>query len=143
MSKPQAKITRLSFGMLVAVYGEQSPSDEEWAVYMGTMQTITADDSLLIFSWGGGPTLKQRRELEEVVTHHEGKVAVVTESRIARGIVKAISWTGKDIKAFDFTRREAAFEYLGLSDSEQEQALDGARSLARALQLDDTIKLGN
>ena len=84
MSKPQAKIVRLSFGMFVAVYGETSPPDAEWQAYMTTMRGISVDDSLLIFSWGGGPTLKQRRELEEVVTHHQGNVAVVTESRIAR-----------------------------------------------------------
>lgn len=143
MSKPQAKIVRLSFGLFVAVYGDQSPSDEEWAVYMDTMRTITPDDSLVIFSWGGYPTMKQRRVLEEAVTHHEGKVAVVTESRIARGVVKAISWTGKQIKAFDFSRRDAAFEFLDLSDSERDQALNSARSLARDLQLDDATKLAS
>lgn len=137
----QATITRLGFGLLVAVYGERSPSDAEWSRYMATMRKITVDDSLLIFSWGGGPTMKQRRELEEAVTHHQGRVAVVTESRIARGIVKAISWTGKQIKAFDFSRRDAAFEYLELDEDEQQAALETARALAEKLGLEFRSRL--
>jgi hypothetical protein len=142
MLKPQAKVVRLSFGLLVAVYGESSPTDEEWQRYIETMRAITATESLLIFSWGGGPTMRQRRELEEAVSHHQGKVAVVTESRIARGIVKAIHWTGKQIKPFGFNRRDDAFEFLGLDELQRGQALEQARALTTELGLDPSPKLG-
>lgn len=143
MVKPQAKISRLAFGLFVAVYGDSAPSDEEWDRYMSTMREITEDDSLLIFSWGGGPTMKQRRELEEAVAHHRGKVAVVTGSRVARGIVKAISWTGKRIKAFDFERRAEAFEFLGLSELQRREALRQAQLLAEALELGDAARFAS
>ena len=130
MPKPQARITRLSFGLFVAVYGEQSPPDVEWARYLDTMRGILPEDRLLIFSWGGGPNFKQRRELEEVVAQHQGKVAVVTGSLVARGIVKAISWTGKQIRAFEFGRRDQALEFLDLDEPQATEALREARALA-------------
>jgi hypothetical protein len=86
--------------------------------------------------------MKQRRELEEAVTHHRGRVAVITESRIARGIVKAISWTGKQIKAFDFSRCGAAFEYLDLDEDEIDEALETARKLAAELGLELHARTG-
>ncbi len=141
MRPPQVQITRLSCGLFVAVYGEQAPTDPEWGRYMAIMREIEADDRLLIFSWGGGPKLRQRRELEEAVTHHQGKVAVVTSNRVARAIVSAIGWTGKRIKAFDFGGREQAIAYLELGEEQRAEALAQAQRMAALLGLPDLGRL--
>ena len=143
MTKPQAKIVHLSFGMYVAVDGTEAPGDEEWERYLSSLREIGPSESLLIFSWGGGPTMKQRRELDEAVKHHLGKVAVVTGSRVARGIVKAISWTGKDIRGFGFDRINDAFTYLDISESKRQQVLHYARLLAEELGLDQQSRLAS
>lgn len=143
MAKPQAKIVRLSFGLHVAVYGDGAPSEAEWERYLAVLEAIGPAEPLLIFSWGGGPNLKQRRQLDEAVKHHSGKAAVVTTSRIARGIVKAIGWTGKQIRAFDFANQDEAFAYLGLSGSSRRQALRYARLLAEELEIEEITRLAS
>lgn len=109
-------IQRVGNHLMLAVFGEQSPPDDEWQEYLRVMTKIEPDDLLFILSAGGGPALMQRRDLEQVTGHHRGRVAVVTTSRMARGIVTALSWMEKNIKAFDPGRRNDAFEYLEISE---------------------------
>lgn len=120
---------------MVAVYGEQAPSDEEWERYLEMIRGIKKNEGLLIYSWGPGPNMRQRRLLEEAVAHHEGEVAVVTPSRVARGVVKALSWTGKNIRAFPMDATPEAFDYLGFKESQRSQALSYASLLAEELGL--------
>lgn len=54
----------------------------------------------------------QRKSVSELL---KGKrIAVVTDHRIARGIVTALGWLGLDIKSFDWPSLSTAVDYLGV-----------------------------
>ncbi len=126
---------------MLAVYTENPPGDEEWAEYLRVVGDLQPKDAMLILSAGGGPSLMQRRDLEEATSHHTGRVAVVTTSRIARGIVTALSWLDRNIKAFDPTHRDAAFDYLEIADEGREDLLVKAQAMAAHLGVSDKIRL--
>lgn len=126
---------------MLAVFGEQSPPDEEWEEYLRVMKDIEPDDLIFILSAGGGPALMQRRDLEQLTGHHRGRVAVVTTSRMARGIVTALSWMEKSIKAFDPTRRKDAFDYLEISEGLRPLLLRRLKAMADHLDVADQVEL--
>lgn len=99
--------------MLVLVHTKDSPTDEEWKTYCDDARKWREQiRGILVLSEGGGPNSVQRGELEVALDRPEAKTAVVTLSRVARGIVTAMSWFTPKIKAFSTLQVPAALEYL-------------------------------
>ncbi len=134
-------VERLDEGLMLAVFGEDSPDDKEWKVYMKVMEKLQIEDRILILSAGGGPGLMQRRELEQLTRGHKGRVAVVTVSRAARGIVTALSWFDRNIKAFDPKQVTEAFKFLDVKAYETRGILRRARAMADTLGVLDRIAI--
>ncbi len=130
----QVLTERVGSDLLLAMFATEPPAGAEWKSYLAAASSLKANDKMLIFSVGGAPTALQRKEVEDSTREHEGPVAVVTTSRIARGVVTALRWMGSDnIKAFDPGGREQAFEYLGLSAEQSGRTLTRAKVLAKHL----------
>jgi hypothetical protein len=128
----------------VAVFTEGSPSDEEWVEYIETLRRLgDASHRTLVFSAGGGPTALQREDLERLTEEQEHvKVAVITRSLVARGMVTALRWLRRDANAaFEPGKLDAAFDYLGLDDPERHRARELAVRLAERLGLADEFGL--
>lgn len=83
----------------------------------------------------------QRRDLEAATQEHTSRVAVVTASRTARGIVTAISWFNREIKAFAPAKHEDAFVYLELTPSETAKTLECVREMASRLGVVEALSL--
>jgi hypothetical protein len=99
--------------VVVLVHTKDSPTDEEWKTYCDDARKWRAQiRGILVLSEGGGPNSVQRGELEVALDRPEAKTAVVTLSRVARGIVTAMSWFTPKIKAFSTLQIPAALEYL-------------------------------
>lgn len=140
--KPSVLIRRASTTLAVAVYGDDSPTNEEWEVYLDVMRSLAPGYRMIIFSSGGGPTTMQRRDLEKVTEGQDtARVAVVTVSRLARGIVTAIRWFNREIKAFEPSERDAALTFLGLSTAEGDDVLRLARDMAAELGVAEQLLL--
>jgi hypothetical protein len=137
----QVAIVKLQSGLMLAIYGDGTPESGEWKDYCTVMSTMGDTDNMLIFSAGGGPNLMQRRDLEQITNRLRGSVAVVTSSRVARGIVTAISWVKKEIKAFNPDQRQAAFDYLRLEPKQAEEAMRVALELSRELGVSSAVGL--
>src|SRR5690606_6571718 len=90
--------------------------------------------AFLIVTEGGGPNAMQRGALDEAVglENHPAKTAVVTVSMIARGIVTAIGWFSKGIKAFSTNQLPAALDYLEIPKADH----DGVMAEVKRLRLD-------
>ncbi len=102
--------------LVILVHTKEAPSEPEWQEYAKRCGMWKEDiRGFLVVSDGGGPSTMQRAELDEAINieKHPGKTAVVTVSRIARGIVTAISWFSPGIKAFGTHQLPQAIEYLG------------------------------
>ena len=109
----------------VTVHGAEPPSDEEWLRYLETGKADFAGvRASLIITEGGGPNGHQRALLMERYPEFAPlPVAIVSDSPMTRGIVTALRWLGKNIRAFRPTDLVGAFEYLGVPASEREALL--------------------
>lgn len=128
--------------IVVAVYGESSPLDEEWKEYLAVLEPLSDSYRMVIFSAGGSPSTMQRRDLEAVTRNHKSRVAVVTSSRTARGVVTAISWFDREIKAFAPSKHQEAFAYLELGPDDIDAVLRAVRDMGRTLGVLDTLMVG-
>jgi hypothetical protein len=111
-------------------------SDAEWHEFMTLAEQMFAEVGndfsrvrSLAISDGGGPTARQRQALVTRFPVHQFPGAVVTSSRLARGIANALGWFYPSIKTFapgDFGR---ALAHIGINDAE---AADLVRTIAVA-----------
>lgn len=123
--------------VLVLVHAEQDPSDDEWMEYV---LEIKRQGTLLlpqvVFTAGGRPNSVQRKMLTDVLAGRGMKVAVLSVSTMVRGVVTAISWFNRDIRAFDPSELHRALDYLGVPPAQAgliQVALDSLRGkLAKA-----------
>lgn len=125
---------------LILVHTKDAPEETEWKEYVAAARGWKKDiQAFLVVSEGGGPNAMQRAELDEAIDieRHPGKTAVVTVSRIARGIVTAISWFSPGIKAFGTNQLAPAIEYLGASAAEVEAVINEVRRLKKDLGIGD------
>lgn len=111
--------------VVILVHGKDTPSDEEWTQYCeDTKRWRNSIEGILVVSEGGGPNTMQRGSLEAALGEDfAGKTAVVTLSRIARGIVTALSWVNPRIKAFATNQMSAAFEHVGVTNKDEHSTL--------------------
>jgi len=110
---------RLEGPILVCVNAAENPTDAEWTRYLDAGRAaLPKCKGILVVTDGGGPNAMQRKQIDEMPEARDLPVAVVTASLAARGIVTAISWFGKAIKAFAPHQVPEALGYLGLAPSE-------------------------
>jgi len=112
----------------LAVISQSGPTDDEWARYLRDVKELPVEGLRgawgLILSEGGGPNGPQRKALAEVKTISRIPTAVVTGSMLARGLVMATSWLGKEIRAFAPQHLTRAFDYLAVAPTERPRVVE-------------------
>lgn len=106
---------------LVYLSSTSAPGESDWAEYMEWL-TAALDEKgrgkleILVYERGPGPNAAQRKQLRTLVEERDVKVAVVTTSPVARGVMTALSWFAKSAvyRAFAPAELESAFEFLEL-----------------------------
>lgn len=106
---------------IIAVHGQQSPSDDEWDSYVEFAKKHVIQDvqRTLVVTEGGAPSTMQRKALVEAIgtESKSDRVAVVTSSRIAHLAVTALRWFWNPIfRTFQPDRLGDALEYLGITE---------------------------
>lgn len=106
-------------GLFIYVCLGADPADSEWNRYIDFL--TRADDPhesprALVVTEGGGPTPAQRRRLNDALSNRiaASRIAVVTKSPIARGIVTALSWFNPVYNAFEPKHMDGALAHVGL-----------------------------
>ena len=123
----------------IVIHGTTEPRDEDWRLYMDAVRseeqktTDFAKIRTLVFSAGGGPTAKHRREISEFLGGRTTPVAIVTSSTIMRGVVTALQWFNPLARAFSPDNVVAALQFLGTSDSEAHLVWTEAKRLQTSL----------
>ena len=122
--------------VIVLVHTKDSPGEDEWKAYCDDARKWCAQvRGILVLSEGGGPNSVQRGELEVALDRPEAKTAVVTLSRVARGIIAAMSWFTPKIKAFSTLQIPAALEYLDVPPRSHDSIGTAIKALRVELQL--------
>lgn len=108
------------------VLGASNPPDAEWDQWVEYIATNIAPGSgprVLVVTEGGSPTAGQRAALSNVTDQHRNasKVAVCTDSTMARGAITALSWfLPNAYRAFSPADVDKAIEYLDLTPAKAE-----------------------
>lgn len=123
----------------VSVNTDQNPSDEDWDAYL---EEITANvnriKGVLVYTEKVGPSAPQRARSNAAFAEvgADVKTAIMTGSRMVRGMVTAFSWAlGGKVKAFTTLEFSDAVDYLDLDDEEQLKTRVVLKQLARAAEV--------
>ena len=104
--------------LFIVVYGGKDPTDDEWVGYLREVERHGIERTVqLISTDGGGPTVTQRRYLNELLAGRAVPVAVMSGSTPIRGMVTALSWFNREIRAFPPTVLSDALDYLQVPQS--------------------------
>lgn len=109
--------------IVVGVHTSEAPTDPDWAAWLDATRRgleINGSVRVLVYSLGGGPTSKQRSEVNELFKDRPQRVAVMLNSRFARGAVTALSWFNPQIRAFDVEQFDDACDHLAITPSRRE-----------------------
>ena len=134
----------ISFGcaerIFVVAQGEEAPSLDDWEQCVRALDAELAElKGVLLFSAGGGMNAKQREQMAELVKRGRLRVAVLTNSKIVRGAVTAMSWFEIPIEAFDCNDESRALDYLLVEAEARTSVLTALSELM--LQVPSTVRL--
>jgi hypothetical protein len=120
----------------VAVNTDLDPSDQEWDAYLeDVLQHAKGLKGVLVYTSKSGPSASQRARSNAAFEASKADIptAVMTGSRMVRGIVTALSWAlGGKIKAFEPNDFQGAVEYLELTPDDQLKTKVVLKQLARS-----------
>ena len=106
--------------ILLIVHSERDPNDAEWSrlLHHAAWQPYSG---ILVVTRGGGPTPKQRKELDTYWGPGGAPpVAVATDSRAARGVLTALHWFLRHpVRGFAACEVPVALNHLGASHLER------------------------
>jgi hypothetical protein len=110
-------------GCLLLVHGRDAPGDAEWSAYVESLRLYVERarmPRLLIVTEGGAPSPAQRSAVNKKAgpRYREAKVAVITASTFARGIVMAMRLVRGNIQAFAPEDLKEALRYLDVAPSD-------------------------
>ncbi len=110
--------------LVVLVHGDDHPSGADWEGYLAALGKLGAipRSGVLVVTDGAGPSPTQR---EAMNTRYavQVRVAVVTASPVARGMVTVLSWFNKLIRAFPPPAIRDALAYLQVDASRHDEVV--------------------
>ena len=131
-----ALVWRFEGRLAVAVHGVADPSHLEWAGYL--RDTLAHPNisllRVLVVSHGGSPTGSQRKDLMQGLSR-SAPTAFLSNRWLARSLVNTMSWFNPQIRAFGLGEERAAFQFLELTEAEQQSARKIRAVLEAQLQL--------
>jgi hypothetical protein len=108
---------RIVQDVVIIVHGTEPPTTEEWEAWLDFYMETAAARRLPIYmvTEGGGPDVNQRDSMNRRFSTLKPRAAVVTNSRLVRGIITALQWVGQlELKGFVPEKRHDALVYLGV-----------------------------
>lgn len=107
--------------LVVTVHTATPPSTDEWNQYLVFCADLVAEfrDAPLkpfsiVFTDGAAPNTEQRRAFLDIVARHPFTSAIVTGSRVTRGVVTLLSWFAPGVQAFSPTDVDGILRHAGL-----------------------------
>jgi hypothetical protein len=105
---------------MVVAHGPQPPAQNEWDGHIALCKDGKVKvRRLLVYTAGGAPDAKQRAQAEK--EFGQLRVAVLTDSVLARGVVTALRWLGMPISAFPADQVVRAMEDIGVPSAERDE----------------------
>ncbi len=120
---------KLVHGVVLAVNNMRNPNREEWDAYLEMVLAVKEELGgdctkfrQLIFSDGGGPNAAQRKSVAALGRGLKDvdkiRVAIISRSVVARGIITAFRWLGFPLRSFAPDELDEAFAFFEVSKDE-------------------------
>lgn len=118
---------------VVLAHGEKAPTDEEWQAILGMFTGVPrpTDLRVLVHTLGAAPGATQRARLNAALQGTTPRIAVLSDSPVARAAGTAISWFQPRFRVFRPTDLSLALDHLEVDRSERrvlETTLDELRA---------------
>jgi hypothetical protein len=114
--------------VLCCVHSMKDPTDLEWTGFLACLREC---EVVFVYSIGGGPNAKQRKQLAD--TRSNVPVAVITASKLTQAIGVAVRWFNPQIVVHAPGSMGKALSHLKLTGSEGEEVVALTRRLATDL----------
>lgn len=106
--------------IMVTIHTAYAPSDADWKAYLNALGSKDVESvRSIVFTDGGAPSSKQRKELNELLGGRQVRGIVVSNSMAVRGVVTALSWFNPKIKAFAPDEFRQGLRYLEINSTEE------------------------
>jgi hypothetical protein len=104
------------YGEILVIYHPlENPTDGEWSEMLASLAGKDLNKyRTLAWTDGGGPSLRQRKQLSEAIGGARHKVAGIVTNRLARIIGTAVSMANPFVKIYHPNEFEAALAYLDI-----------------------------
>jgi len=126
--------------LVLLVQAASDPTVAEWDTFLDTTSEVMAENGgqcrVLVFTAGGKPDSELRaRSLERGWRDNPNSpVVVITEDRLALGVITVFSWFGLNIRAFKEQQLDAAYAWLELTSVERRWVAGERRILEQRLE---------
>lgn len=102
---------------VVCAHTASKVATEDWDEFIGLLKKLAANQStkrigVLVDTIGGGPDGRQRAQMAMACEGKDSYIAVLCDSRVVRGIIMAVGWTGINIKGFPVAEIQRGMDYL-------------------------------
>jgi len=120
--------------MMITVHKDVDPTQEDWSRMLTDLKVKARElRSSLVLAGSIKLTARQRKELADTVGGSKLKVAVMTESAVTRGILRAIGWLGGPTNVRPFAMKDlgGALDFLEIREPRRrrvEVAIDALRA---------------
>lgn len=119
--------------MLVVVNGTGSVPDSLWEQLVRDMDELPIDTYLGISMGTIRVTSVQRQLAADVAKKRGLSTIILTNDRLVRGLVTAVSWLGADIKAYPSGEMEEVLSSLELGSATRAAILEASSRLGQTL----------
>lgn len=112
--------------LYLAVHDATPPTDREWSRWLTVCsERASSEMRCLVETHGGAPNPRQRKQLTDLLDNKgQLRVGIMTESRLVRGVLTALSWAGLPMHGFAIGSVEQTCDWLGLTSIERQQVRD-------------------
>jgi hypothetical protein len=128
-------VSRARGNLIVCAHNTETPTNAEWEEFLELLRhgRDIAELRVLVFTDGAAPDTMQRAAFTKLCDKKQPRIAVLSGSRMVRGVATAISWFNPNIDVFPPDNVNAALEHLRIAASEWSAATDIAGELRRQL----------
>lgn len=107
-------------------------ADEDWYKFLDELK----NGIRVVFAVSHGdvaPSATQRRDAAKILSDHKITAIVLTDSRVSRGILTAMSWFGANVVAFPWSELQRATEAASDSPDVRQQLVTSATNFRKSV----------
>lgn len=102
--------------LLVIIHTQPEPDEADWNAMIEHVREQQQLRGVLVVAPGAKPNPSMRADIQHMHEHFGTKAAVLTASKVTKGVLVALSWFSVPIKGFSHDQLDDALDYLGRSD---------------------------